>query len=143
MAGRGRVAGVWPGAWGQELKAEVGVRVQRVGAWGRVGTREREEPRQKKGTTDGGGVVGWGEVGVLCRNRGQAQGQGQPALALKEAPPPTLKSCISGNPDCAGLRGGVILAACCQGGFLDGVGGTRTELCRQEGLGLSRKAEKV
>ena len=91
----------------------------------------------------GWGVVVWGEAVVLGRSRGQAQGQGQPALALEEAPPPTLKSCMSGNPHCAGLRGGVILAAYCQGGFLDGVGGTRTKLCRQEGLGLSRKANKV
>lgn len=109
---------MWPGAWGQELKAEVGVRVQRVGAWGRVGAREREEPRQKKGTIDGVGVGSLGSWGA-GQEQGTGQGQGQPALALEEAPPPTLKTCRSGNLLCAGLRGGVILAACCQGGFLE------------------------
>ena len=103
------MAGVWSEAWGQELKAEVGVRVQGVGAWGRgrgknwrAGCRGRERG-QLMG--QGGGALGrsqgartrgkcrqQGPLGGLGRSRGQAQGQGQPALALEGAPPPALKS---------------------------------------------------
>lgn len=91
---------MWSGAWGQELKAEVGARVQGVGAWGRGRNKRAGCRGRERGQLMGrGGALGKSQGARArgeCRQQGplgvQAQGQGQPALALERAPPPALKS---------------------------------------------------
>lgn len=61
------MAGVWSGAWGQELKAEVGARVQGVGAWGRGRNKRAGCRGRERGQLMGRGGGLWGKV----REQGQ------------------------------------------------------------------------
>lgn len=72
---RGRVAGVWPGAWGQELEAEGWGESAEGGGLGQSRNKREGGAEAEKGTTAGVGVVVWGEVGVLGRSWDRPRGR--------------------------------------------------------------------